>query len=138
MERRPIRPGITFGFGFYAEDAFLIGNHPIHCDADIDADIRELWRKMSSKVSKTGKGERLNDVSIIYPKGERVTGWIYKNIRGGYYQVRQPNQPFPSYFKSGEPLLVLVTEYLRAEKESYFPSSGAERIDVIVERLDRT
>ncbi len=59
-------------------------------------------------------------VTVIYPRGERLWGYMYHGRttqRGQYYQIRhRATTDFPTYFKQGQKLLVVI---LRVRDEIY-------------------
>lgn len=64
--------------------------------------------KYSQLVS---EGVDKGDLTIIFPKGERVRGHMYygKSGYGPYYQVRMyTRQSLPGYLSKGDKLLVVI------------------------------
>lgn len=57
------------------------------------------------------EGFSRGDLTIIFPKGERIRGHMYSGVAGfgPYYQIRfYPNQHLPEYLATGTRIMVLL------------------------------
>jgi hypothetical protein len=57
------------------------------------------------------EGFNQGDLTIIFPKGERVRGHMYHGVsgRGPYYQIRaHSRQDFPKYLSKGDEVIIIL------------------------------
>ncbi len=88
-------------FEFIISDSFLkYSTHPITIPKT-QVDYKE--------VEKGGFAQ--GDLTIIFPKGEKIRGHVYFGIAGygPYYQIRSyPNQNLPKYLAQGDKVIILL------------------------------